>query len=78
MTVRLTSTERKLRRREAIVARGYCTGPLDGAPAPGEVGLDYRAACCTCGRRVAVTVRGLYAHHKDFLRTRRFVRGAWR
>jgi hypothetical protein len=50
--------------REKIEIRGYCTGPDDGAPAPGEVGLDYRAACCTCGRRVRVTVRGLYAHHK--------------
>lgn len=49
--------------REAILRRGYCTGPVDGAPAPGEVGLDYRAPCCTCSRRVSVTVRGRYAHH---------------
>lgn len=50
--------------REKIVQRGYCTGPVDGGPAPGEVGLDYKAPCRTCGRRVRVTVRGLYAHHK--------------
>jgi hypothetical protein len=50
--------------REAIERRGYCTGPVDGAPAPGQVGLDYKAACGTCGRRVRITVRGRYAHHK--------------
>lgn len=50
--------------REAIQYRGYCTGPVDGGPAPGDVGLDYRATCCTCGRRVRVTARGRYAHHK--------------
>lgn len=50
--------------REKISRRGYCTGPIDGGPAPGEVGLDYKAACCTCGKRVRVTVRGRYAHHK--------------
>lgn len=50
--------------REAIQYRGYCTGPVDGGPAPGEVGPDYRAKCCTCHRRVRVTVRGRYAHHK--------------
>jgi hypothetical protein len=37
---------------------------VDGGPAPGEVGPDYRAACCTCGRQVRITVRGRYAHHK--------------
>jgi hypothetical protein len=26
--------------------------------------IDHKAACCTRDRRVAVTVRGLYAHHK--------------
>lgn len=57
MTLRLTP-------REKIVQRGYCTGPVDGGPAPGEVGLDYKAPCCTCGRRVRVTVRGRYAHHR--------------
>lgn len=50
--------------REAIQYRGYCTGPVDGGPAPGEVGPDYRAPCCTCHRRVRVTTRGRYAHHK--------------
>jgi len=50
--------------RERIRMRGYCTGPVDGAPAPGEVGADYRAHCRTCGKRVAITVRGRYAHHK--------------
>lgn len=50
--------------REALEHRGYCTGPEDGGAAPGAVGLDYRAACCTCGRRVSVTARGRYAHHR--------------
>jgi hypothetical protein len=50
--------------RERTQRLGRCTGPHDGAPAPGEVGLDYKGACCMCGRRVAVTVRGRYAHHK--------------
>lgn len=43
---------------------GYCMGPLDGRPPPGSVGVDDRAACCTCGKRVKVTVRCLYANHK--------------
>ena len=50
--------------RERAKMRGYCTGPEDGGPAPGEVGLDRKAPCCTCGRRVAITVRGRYSHHK--------------
>lgn len=50
--------------RERLRDRGYCTGPEDGGPAPGQVGLDLKAACCTCGKRVSVTVRGRYAHHK--------------
>jgi hypothetical protein len=57
--------------REAIQIRGYCTGPVDGGPAPGDVGLDYRAACCTCGRRVAITSRGLYAHHRASVESQR-------
>lgn len=57
--------------REALESRGYCTGPVDGGPAPGEVGLDYKAACCTCGRRVAVTARGKYAHHKASVESQR-------
>jgi hypothetical protein len=58
------STRLQLTPRETIERRGYCTGPVDGGPAPGEVGLDYKAACCTCGRRVSITVRGRYAHHR--------------
>lgn len=50
--------------RERAQRLGRCTGPHDGAPAPGEVGLDKRAPCCTCGRRVIITIRGRYAHHK--------------
>lgn len=42
---------------------GRPAGRPDGAPAPGAVGLDYRASCCTCGRRVKVTIGGRYAHH---------------
>lgn len=50
--------------RERIRMRGYCTGPVDGGPKPGDVGADYKAICCTCGKRMAITVRGRYAHHK--------------
>lgn len=63
MTTRLRSGL-ILTRRERILMRGYCTGPADGGPAPGQVGLDLRATCPTCGRRVSVTVRGRYAHHR--------------
>lgn len=44
-------------------ARGWCPGPFLGGPSIGAVGSDKRANC-RCGRRVAVTVRGLYAHHR--------------
>lgn len=50
--------------REAIQHRGYCTGPVDGTPASNRVGPDNRVACCTCGRRVSVTARGHYVHHR--------------
>lgn len=50
--------------RERLRLRGFCTGPEDGAPAPGQVDVNRRAVCCTCQREVAVTVRGRYAHHK--------------
>jgi hypothetical protein len=50
--------------RERIAMRGYCTGPVDGVPAPGQVGLDLKALCCRCGKRVSVSVTGRYAHHK--------------
>lgn len=42
---------------------GRCPFPLLGVPAPGEVGAGNKATC-RCGKRVAVTVRGLLAHHK--------------
>lgn len=44
-------------------ARGFCPFPLLGVPAPGEVSIGNKATC-RCGKRVAVTVRGLLAHHK--------------
>ena len=57
--------------RERLQMRGFCTGPEDGAPGGlGTVGLDHRAACCTCGKLVAVTVRGRYSHHKPWTRQR--------
>lgn len=43
---------------------GRCPEPLLRVPAPGEVGLDYKALC-PCGARVRVTKRGLYAHHNE-------------
>ncbi len=67
-------TTMKLTRREHTKARGFCTGPHDGAPAPGQFGLDGSAECCTCGRRVSVTKLGKYVHHKDFQKTARFLR----
>lgn len=67
------TTRFQLTPREAIQHRGYCTGPVDGGPAPGEVGLDYKATCCTCGRRVRITVRGRYAHHKASVESQRAV-----
>jgi len=57
--------------REALVHRGYCTGSEDGVPVPGDVGLDLKAACCTCKRRVRVTARGRYAHHKASVESQR-------
>lgn len=48
---------------ERVQARGWCLGGVD-VTSPGDVGLDKRANCPRCGKRVAVTVRGLFAHHK--------------
>jgi hypothetical protein len=42
---------------------GWCPFPKLGVPAPGEVGLGFKATC-RCGKRVSVTVRGLLARHK--------------
>lgn len=36
---------------------------VDSVPAPGEVGIDYRACCPQCGKRVPVTASGRYARH---------------
>ena len=54
-----TSTEcaRRFRR------EGRCPFPIVRVPGIGEVGADY-SATCLCGKRVRVTVRGLYAHHR--------------
>lgn len=46
-----------------FINEGRCPFPLLGVPAPGEVGVGYKATC-RCGKRVAVTARGLLAHHK--------------
>ena len=40
-----------------------CLHPAMACPPPGAVGLDKRADCPVCGRRVKVTARGLYARH---------------
>ena len=48
--------------------RGYwCPFPKMGVPAPGEVGLGFKATC-RCGKRVSVTVRGLFARHAAALK----------
>jgi hypothetical protein len=49
--------------RERTIAYGRCLGPEDHVPAIGAVGLDKKADCPVCGKRVAVTVRGRFAHH---------------
>jgi hypothetical protein len=49
---------------------GRCPFPLLEVPAPGEVGVDMKATC-RCGKRVAVTVRGLFAGHNPARRIRR-------
>jgi hypothetical protein len=49
---------------ERLKARGYCTGPAESVPAPGEVDGDIKANCHRCGKRVTVTFRGLFVHHK--------------
>ena len=50
--------------RERILLRGYCTGPDDGVPRPAQVDASKTAPCPLCGKRVRVTVRGKFAHHK--------------
>ena len=54
-----SAKERALR----VMATGWCPWPYLGATAPGDTGLDYKAAC-RCGKRVRVTARGLLSHHK--------------
>lgn len=54
----------KMTLRERTELRGYCTGPIDRVPAAGEVGLDYCAKCSACGKRVRITKRGRFSHHK--------------
>lgn len=59
---RLTFSRRE--RAAHLRDRGWCPQPLLSVPSGlGAVGLDYKATC-PCGKRVRVTVRGLYAHHK--------------
>jgi hypothetical protein len=49
--------------RERLKMRGMCVGSADREPAPGEVGLDLRASCPVCKRRIAVTEHSRYAIH---------------
>jgi hypothetical protein len=42
---------------------GWCNYPKRCVPAPGEVGAGFKATC-PCGKRVSVTVRGLFWRHK--------------
>lgn len=59
-------------RRDRVIARGGCLGPLDHTPSPGSVRLDYKAKCPVCGLWVKVTTLGRYSHHghtrKDIVR----------
>jgi hypothetical protein len=43
---------------------GRCKGPYVDLPPIGSVGPDLKANCTMCGKRVRVTVRGLFSHHK--------------
>lgn len=45
-----------------------CPEPKFSVPPPGAVGLDRRADCPRCGKRVHVTVRGLYWTHNGLVR----------
>jgi hypothetical protein len=47
----------------AVMATGWCPWPYLRTPVPGDVKLDGKALC-RCHKRVRVTARGLYAHHK--------------
>lgn len=47
------------------MAKGrWCNYPRRCVPAPGEVGVGFKATC-PCGKRVSVTVRGLFWRHKQ-------------
>lgn len=54
-----TAKERAIR----VMATGWCPWPYVRVPLVGAVGLDYKAEC-PCGKRIRVTARGLYSHHK--------------
>lgn len=53
---------------ERAKARGFCLGGTGFLAPIGSVGADYRSDCTTCGRRVSVTARGRFAHHKPAVR----------
>jgi len=40
-----------------------CKGSGSPAPVPACVDLNYAAPCSSCGRRIKLTARGLYATH---------------
>ena len=42
---------------------GWCPYPLISGPPVGSVGADY-SADCACGKRVRISVRGLFAKHR--------------
>lgn len=48
---------------------GWCPWPHLVAPAADATKLDGKALC-PCGKRVRVTARGLYSHHKPNSRPR--------
>ncbi len=52
------------RRADPDIKAGVDRGHLSRKWNPKTVGLDYKALCRTCGKRVSITVRGKYAHHK--------------
>ena len=58
--------------------RGRCTGPVTHCPAIGSVGADYSADCPTCSKRVRVTKRGRFAHHKPMGSLEAALRSAFR
>lgn len=55
----------RIDRKADLRSRGLCLSPLSYASGVGSVGLDGRAPCPLCGRRIKVRREtGTFANHK--------------